>query len=101
MAMGSGGAIGSTYNIMPKMFVNMRNAFESGDTAKAMVIQEQANEVIQICMDVYDFKVSGFNIISSLMVGVQSGNPLPTKNLLEETAGLLRRPLFQGGGAKH
>jgi len=80
MAMGSGGAIGSTYNIMPKMFVNMRNAFESGDTALAMEIQEQANEVIQICMDVYDFKVSGFNIISALMAylrrdGIPVGKP--------------------------
>lgn len=80
MAMGSGGAIGSTYNIMPKMFVNMRNAFENGDTALAMQIQEQCNEVIQICMDVYDFKVSGFNIISALMAylrrdGIPVGYP--------------------------
>ena len=46
MVMGSDGAIGSTYNIMPRLFVGMYEAFHRGDIKRAMAAQVQANRVI-------------------------------------------------------
>jgi len=46
MVMGSDGAIGSTYNIMPRLFISMYDAFHSGDIRAAMPKQVQANRVI-------------------------------------------------------
>ena len=48
MVMGSDAAIGSTYNVMPKIFVNMRQAFEIGDMRQAMDLQLHANRVITV-----------------------------------------------------
>ncbi len=48
MVMGSDAAIGSTYNIMPRLFVGMRQAFETGDIAAAMQAQVKANRVIRL-----------------------------------------------------
>lgn len=46
LIMGSDGAIGSTYNIQPKINVRMHEAFRAGNIAKAMELQEQANKFI-------------------------------------------------------
>ena len=46
MVAGSDAAIGTTYNIMPKLFVEMRQLFEASDIRPAMALQAQANEVI-------------------------------------------------------
>ena len=46
MVMGSDAAIGSTYNIMPKLFVHMRREFEAGRIRPAMEAQARANRVI-------------------------------------------------------
>ena len=46
MVAGSDAAIGSTYNIMPKLFVEMRKHFEASDIQPAMALQARANEVI-------------------------------------------------------
>ena len=46
MVAGSDAAIGSTYNIMPKLFVEMRQHFEASDIQPAMALQARANEVI-------------------------------------------------------
>jgi N-acetylneuraminate lyase len=48
LVMGSDGAIGSTYNIMPRLFLGMYKAFHSGDIRSAMTRQAQANRVISI-----------------------------------------------------
>lgn len=43
--MKSDGGIGSTYNVMPKLFVRLHAAFHAGDTKLAMELQEQINQV--------------------------------------------------------
>ena len=48
MVMGSDAAIGSTFNVMPRIFVAMRHAFETGDIRRAMDLQLQANRVIAV-----------------------------------------------------
>ena len=52
MVMGSDGAIGSTYNIMPRLFVRMHKAFRCGQIEQAMVAQVQANRVISLLLRV-------------------------------------------------
>ena len=51
MVMGSDAAIGTTYNIMPKIYLGMRRAFEQGDIKTAMVAQQRANRVITRLID--------------------------------------------------
>ena len=48
MVMGSDAAIGTTYNIMPRLFLQMRRDFERGDIRRAMEAQARANQVISI-----------------------------------------------------
>ncbi|MYA76589.1 MAG: hypothetical protein F4014_14285 [Gemmatimonadetes bacterium] len=50
--MGSDGAIGSTYNIMPRMFLSMYDAFRNGRIQEAMALQVQANRVIALLISV-------------------------------------------------
>ncbi len=52
MVMGADAAIGSTYNIMPRLFLQMRGAFEDGDLAVARECQLKANRVIRLLMEV-------------------------------------------------
>ncbi|HCQ04226.1 MAG TPA: N-acetylneuraminate lyase, partial [Candidatus Latescibacteria bacterium] len=48
MAMGSDGAIGTTYNIMPRLYVDMYEAFHTGRVPEAMEMQVNANRVIAL-----------------------------------------------------
>ena len=50
MVAGSDAAIGSTYNIMPRLFVEMRRLFEASDIRPAMALQARANVVISTLM---------------------------------------------------
>ncbi len=52
MAMGSDGAVGSTYNIMPRLVVGMHNAFHSGNIQNAMAAQVNLNRVISLLIRV-------------------------------------------------
>ena len=52
LVMGSDGAIGSTYNIMPRMFLRMYNSFQSGNVREAMELQVRANRVIALLISV-------------------------------------------------
>jgi N-acetylneuraminate lyase len=46
LTVGVDGAIGSTYNLLPRHFVALYNAFQAGDIAGARAMQSQANRVI-------------------------------------------------------
>ena len=52
MVMGADAAIGTTYNVMPEIFLQMRRAFDSGDLAAARCRQVQANRVIRLLIEV-------------------------------------------------
>ena len=52
MIMGSDGAIGSTYNIMPRIFSDMYAAFHNGNVKDAMIAQVRANRVISLLISV-------------------------------------------------
>lgn len=48
--MGADGGIGATYNIMPKLFVEIYNKFKAGDIAAAQAAQFKANKMIEILL---------------------------------------------------
>ena len=52
MAMGSDGAIGTTYNIMPKLFIKMHQDFYAGRVREATAAQVNANKVIALLITV-------------------------------------------------
>lgn len=54
LAVGCCGAIGSTYNIMPELFVELFRQFRSGQWEEARVLQVKANRVIAELLK-YDF----------------------------------------------
>ena len=48
LVMGSDGAIGTTYNIMPRLFNHLFESFHSGDIRAAMAAQKKANRVLSM-----------------------------------------------------
>ena len=48
LSMGADGAIGSTYNFMGSKFIELYNAFNSGELEKAQRLQSEANEIISV-----------------------------------------------------
>jgi N-acetylneuraminate lyase len=52
LAMGADGGIGTTYNVMGGLFVQMMDALRRGDLARAQGLQKRANEVIDVLIEV-------------------------------------------------
>ncbi len=50
LQMGADGGIGSTYNVMPRLYVKLYDAVQSGDYAGALRLQAKANDVIEIML---------------------------------------------------
>lgn len=50
LAMGADGGIGATYNIMPKLFVNIYRFFKEGKLEAARAEQEKANRIIELLL---------------------------------------------------
>lgn len=66
MVMGSDAAIGSTYNIMPRIFVGMRECFEEGDIPAAMQAQVHANRVIRLLFEAGDASGGTSGLLAAL-----------------------------------
>lgn len=67
LVMNSDGGIGSTYNLMPNLFVRLREAFKADKTREAMRLQSDINKVIALLIDVCKCRERGSNIIGGLM----------------------------------
>lgn len=65
--MKSDGGIGSTYNVMPKLFVRLREAFDADNVRLAMELQEQINQVVALLIDICHCRERGTNIIAGIM----------------------------------
>ena len=48
LAMGADAGIGTTYNLMPGLFVELYNEFNAGNVARAREIQHAINKVIDV-----------------------------------------------------
>eukprot|EP00041_Stephanoeca_diplocostata_P018877 m.399599 g.399599 ORF g.399599 m.399599 type:complete len:318 (-) comp21151_c1_seq7:151-1104(-) len=70
--MKSDGGIGSTYNVMPKMYARMYTAFHEGNLASAMQLQEQCNQVVALLIDTCACRERGTNIIAGIMAVLRS-----------------------------
>ncbi len=83
MVAGSDAAIGSTYNIMPKIYVEMRQCFEANEIGQAMDLQDRANQVIAT---LFRFGILGGIKALLSMRGFPVGPPRPPHTPLDETA---------------
>ncbi|WP_028551247.1 N-acetylneuraminate lyase [Paenibacillus sp. UNC451MF] len=82
LAVGCCGAIGSTYNIMPELFVELYRAFQMGDLVTARMLQSKANRVIAELLK-YDFIAFEREILH--LQGIEAGLPRkPIQQLSEE-----------------
>jgi N-acetylneuraminate lyase len=50
LSMGADGGIGATYNVMPKLFREIYDKFQSGDIAGAQAAQFKANKLIEVLL---------------------------------------------------
>ena len=50
LQMGADGGIGSTYNVMPRLYVKLYDAVQSGDYTGALRLQAKANDVIELML---------------------------------------------------
>ena len=51
LVMGADGGIGSTYNVMPKLFVSLYQEFQTGNIVKAQQLQFKINKVIEVIIE--------------------------------------------------
>lgn len=72
LVMGSDGGIGSTYNLMPGLFVALRQAFKEGRVQDAMALQAVINQVISLLIDVCKCSDRGSNIIAGICCVLRS-----------------------------
>ena len=90
MCMGADAAIGTTYNIMPRIYLEMRRAFDAGDLDTARRCQRHANRVIRILME------AGVMAAVKAIIGwrgTSAGPPRVVEPLDAEGEGRLRRGL--------
>lgn len=95
LALGSIGAVGSTYNYMTPIYLEIIKAFQSGDMLTAQKAQEKVRQVIDIKL-----KFGGINAGKSIMrmVGVDCGNVrLPLPEMTEEKYAAFQKALDEIG----
>ncbi len=82
LTLGCCGAIGSTYNIMPELFVDLYRQFHTGNLAEARTLQAKANRVIAELLK-YDFIAFEREILR--LQGIDVGLPRkPIQQLTDE-----------------
>lgn len=90
LMMGADGAIGSTYNIMPRTFVSIYDAVKAGDAQAAMRLQHKADDLIEALLD--------YNVVEAVKValtlkGYEVGDvtaPLPRMSAAQKVALIAR-----------
>lgn len=88
LAVGCCGAIGSTYNIMPELFVELYRKFQAGELDEARRLQAKANRVIAELLK-YDFIAFEREILK--LQGIEVGPPRkPIQQLTEEERSQIR-----------
>ena len=91
LAVGANAAIGSTYNVMSSLYVQLIDAFQQGDVDQARCLQSRSIAAIRV-MGKYQFQPALKAVLGMLGCNV-GGCRLPLKNLTEEDAVNLRTDL--------
>lgn len=76
LIMGSDGAIGSTYNIMPKLFNKMYSDFQKGNIRACFDAQIRANNFIELLTEPKIDTIPGVKAVLNSQ-GINVGNPRP------------------------
>lgn len=88
LLMGADGGIGTFYNLIPELFLEVYAAIQARDTAKAMAAQAKVNELIELTL-----RFPALAAVKRMMTwsGVPCGNPVPPRKWMnaEEEAGLI------------
>ena len=91
LMVGACGGIGSTYNVMPQLYVKLWRAFQTGDVASAVQTQLRMNEVIRVLLTVNH--IAAIKQTLSWM-GMDAGEPrMPNRALTSEEAAKLKGSL--------
>lgn len=91
LVMGADGGIGATYNVMPKLFVNIYRYFKEGNLEAARREQQKANRVIELLIQWNVF--AGVKDILD-MLGYECGAPTyPMKQFTDEERKAFRAEL--------
>jgi N-acetylneuraminate lyase len=94
-AMGADGAIGTTQNILPRLFAQIYQAFHAGDVATALELQAKVNWVVNLFLQFQS--VSAVKEIMRLL-GFNCGSARrPMLPLTDEQKGCLREGLEEMG----
>ncbi|MCX6030858.1 MAG: dihydrodipicolinate synthase family protein [Chloroflexi bacterium] len=94
-AMGADGAIGTTQNILPRVFVQAYNAFHAGDLAAAQALQAKINWVVDIFLQFPSF--SAVKEIMRLLGFDLGAGRRPNLPLTDEQRGRIREMLEEVG----
>jgi N-acetylneuraminate lyase len=90
-AMGAHGAIGSTYNVLPRLMVNAYERFNAGDVVTARELQARANHAVSVFLS-----FPSLSAIKEMMrlIGFDCGSARPPNlALTDEQKGQLREML--------
>lgn len=92
LAVGAKGAIGSTYNYMPKVYLDMIDAFDAGELDKARELQLFSVELVKIL--IASGNPTGVGKAIMKLCGIDLGAPLlPSKELTAEQLDKLKSEL--------
>ncbi len=91
LAMGVGGAVGSTYNFAGPHYRKVMRAFEAGDHATARALQHQAARMIEI-LGRYGFMTASKAVMSLIKIDCGPVRP-PLRNLSPQELARLAREL--------
>ena len=82
LALGTKGAVGSTFNYAPSLYYNLINAFNNGDLQKANALQQQSIDMIRL-LGKYGGIATGKAYMK--LIGIDCGEfRLPVKNMSSE-----------------
>lgn len=82
LLMGADGGIGTFYNLVPEMFLEIYSSIQAGDNARAMNVQQRVNELIELTL-----RFPAMGAVKRMMTwaGVDCGEPVgPRQGLTSE-----------------
>lgn len=93
LALGTKGAVGSTYNYAPSIYCEMMEAFYTGDGQRANVLQQKAVDMIRL-LGKYGGMATGKSFMK--LIGLDCGEfRLPVKNMSVEQFELFKKEVEQ------
>jgi N-acetylneuraminate lyase len=93
LALGTKGAVGSTFNYAPSLYYNMIKAFNNGDLQRANALQQQSIDMIRL-LGKYGGIATGKAYMK--LIGIDCGEfRLPVKNMSSEQFELFKKDAEQ------